>query len=81
MINKKIINDVFSNYGRILSEYIYLSKFKKGSLNKYVKISGSKYLEDIKTNNKKVIFSSQDNGRHNETSWATAILEILGQLI
>ena len=56
--NKKIINDVFSNYGRILSEYIYLSKFKKGSLNKYVKISGSKYLEDIKTNNKKVIFIS-----------------------
>ena len=56
--NKKIINDVFSNYGRILSEYIYLSKFKKGSLNKYVKINGSKYLEDIKTNNKKVVFIS-----------------------
>ena len=55
---KKIINDVFSNYGRILSEYIYLSKFKKGSLNKYVKINGSKYLEDIKTNNKKVVFIS-----------------------
>tara|TARA_A100001035_G_scaffold256984_1_gene232673 strand:+ start:216 stop:335 length:120 start_codon:yes stop_codon:yes gene_type:complete len=28
-----------------------------------------------------VIFSLQDNGRHNETSWATAILEILGKLI
>ncbi len=56
--NEKIINDVFSNYGRILSEYVYLNKFKKGSLNKFVKIIGSKYLEDIKTNNKKVVFIS-----------------------
>ena len=44
--------------------------------------SGVKNIKDsFDSNNKKVIFSSQDNGRHNETSWATAILEILGQLI
>ena len=37
--------------------------------------------ESLDSNNKKVIFSFQDNGGHNETSWATAILEILGKLI
>ena len=44
--------------------------------------SGVKKIEDsLKSNNKKVIFSYQENGHHNETSWATAILEILGKLI
>ena len=44
--------------------------------------SGVKNIKDsFDSNNKKVIFSLQDNGRHNETSWATAILEILGKLI
>ena len=44
--------------------------------------SGVKNIKDsFDSNNKKVIFSFQDNGRHNETSWATAILEILGKLI
>ena len=44
--------------------------------------SGVKNIkESLDSNNKKVIFSFQDNGRHNETSWATAILEILGKLI
>tara|TARA_B100002019_G_scaffold597_1_gene478 strand:+ start:143 stop:970 length:828 start_codon:yes stop_codon:yes gene_type:complete len=44
--------------------------------------SGVKNIKDsFDSNNKKVIFSFQDNGRHNETSWAKAILEILGKLI
>ena len=44
--------------------------------------SGVKNIkESLDSNNKKVIFSFQENGRHNETSWATAILEILGKLI
>ena len=44
--------------------------------------SGVKKIEDsLKSNNKKVIFSYQENGHHNETSWATAILDILGKLI
>ena len=46
----KIVKNVFSNYGRILSDYIYLSKFKNG-----IRIN---YLEDIKSNNKKVVFVS-----------------------
>ena len=44
--------------------------------------SGVKKIEDsLKSNNKKVIFSYQENGHHNETSWATAVLDILGKLI
>ena len=44
--------------------------------------SGVKKIEDsLKSNNKKVIFSYQENGHHNETSWATAIIDILGKLI
>ena len=44
--------------------------------------SGVKNIKDsFDSNNKKVIFSFQDNGHHNETSWATAILDILGKLI
>tara|TARA_Y100000591_G_scaffold329704_1_gene358857 strand:+ start:6300 stop:7166 length:867 start_codon:yes stop_codon:yes gene_type:complete len=54
----KIVKNVFSNYGRILSDYIYLSKFKNGILKNYINIEGINYLEDIKSNNKKVVFVS-----------------------
>ena len=54
---KKIVNNVFSNYGRILSEYVYLSKFK-GSLKKNITLIGESYLREIKQKNKKVIFVS-----------------------
>jgi len=63
-IDKKIINtnkvvdDVFSNYGRILSDYVFLKDFKNGSLKKYVNIKGNNYLEEIKNQNKKVVFVS-----------------------
>ena len=52
------VKDVFSNYGRILSDYVYLNNFRKGSLNKYVNIIGQDYLEEIKYKNKKVVFVS-----------------------
>ena len=56
--NKIVVKDVFANYGRILSDYVYLKNFKKGSLNKYVNIKGQNYLEEIKSKNKKVVFVS-----------------------
>ena len=49
---------MFSNYGRILSDYVYLNNFRKGSLNKYVNVIGQNYLEEIKDKNKKVVFVS-----------------------
>ncbi len=54
----KIVHEVFSNYGRILSEYMFLKKFKNGSLKKYINIKGQNYLEEIKSKNKKVVFIS-----------------------
>ena len=53
-----IVNQVYANYGRILSEYVFLKQFKKGSLSKFVTIEGKDYLEDIKLNNKRVVFVS-----------------------
>ena len=31
---EKLVDDVFSNYGRILSDYVFLNNFKDGSLKK-----------------------------------------------
>ena len=53
----KFTEEVFSNYGRILSDYIFLNKFKT-SLRKHVNIKGENYLQEIKKNNKKVVFVS-----------------------
>ena len=38
----------FLNYGRILSEYVYLKNFREGNLRKYVNIEGNNYLSEIK---------------------------------
>ena len=55
---KSIINNMWGNYGRILSEYIYLKKFKKNNLNKFIEIEGLNYLNEIKNNNEQVVFIS-----------------------
>ena len=54
----EIVKEVFSNYGRILSEYVFLSEFKNGNLRKYIDIKGGEYLKEIKSKNKRVIFIS-----------------------
>ena len=56
--SKKIIDEVFSNYGRILSEYIFLKNFKNGKLKKHVKVYGGEILDEIKRKNKRVVFIS-----------------------
>ena len=55
---KKIIKEMWGNYGRILAEYPYLKKFKKNIFNHYISIEGEEHLEEIKKNKKKVIFVS-----------------------
>ena len=55
---EQIIKKMWGNYGRILSEYSYLKKFKKNDLSSYIKIEGSEYLKEIKENKKKVVFIS-----------------------
>ena len=55
---EQIIKKMWGNYGRILSEYPYLKKFKKNNLNNYIKIEGLEHLKEIKENKKKVVFVS-----------------------
>ncbi len=55
---KFIINNMWGNYGRILSEYIYLKQFRKNNLNQFVEIEGLNYLNEIKNNNEQAVFIS-----------------------
>ena len=50
---KSIINNMWGNYGRILSEYVYLKQFKKNNLIQFIEIEGLNYLNEIKKNNNK----------------------------
>ena len=45
---KKITREMWGNYGRMLSEYPYIPKFRKGDLDKYIKIENIEKLEEIK---------------------------------
>ena len=56
-INKISIN-MWSNYGRILSEYVFIKDFKNQKLKILLKIEGQEILEKIKKDNKPVIFIS-----------------------
>ena len=51
---KRITHKMWENYGRILSEYIFMKKFRKYNFH----IEGQEILEEIKKNNKPVIFIS-----------------------
>ena len=55
---KNIENLMWNNYGRIFAEYIFLKDFRYGKLASEVQIEGQEILNDIKKNNKQVIFIS-----------------------
>ena len=55
---KNIENLMWNNYGRIFAEYIFLKDFRYGKLASEVQIEGREILNDIKENNKQVIFIS-----------------------
>ena len=55
---QEIIKKMWGNYGRILSEYIYIKEFRKNNLNQFIEIEGLEYLNEIKKNNKQVVFVS-----------------------
>ena len=55
----EIINDMWSNIGRTFAEYVFLKDFKFNRTNfEHMKINGANYLDEIKRNNKPVIFYS-----------------------
>ena len=43
-----ISKEMWGNYGRILSEYPFISNFRKGNLKKYIKVENIEKLEEIK---------------------------------
>ncbi len=53
-----IIKNMWGNYGRILSEYIFLKKFRQNYFDNFLEIHGIEYLNEIKNNNEQVIFVS-----------------------
>ena len=55
---KFIIKNMWGNYGRILSEYIYLKQFRKNNLDQFIEIEGTNYLNEIKKNSERVVFIS-----------------------
>ena len=55
---KKISKEMWSNYGRILAEYIFIKKIRNSKNNDNFKIIGQEILEKIKENNEPVIFVS-----------------------
>ena len=50
--------NVLGNYGRILAEYPFLKDFRNNNLSNYIQIDGIDNLENIKKNNKPVVFIS-----------------------
>ena len=55
---KKISKNMWSNYGRIFSDYMYLKNFRSSKLDKYLIFNGKKILEKINDDKKPVIFIS-----------------------
>ena len=53
-----IQNKMWSNYGRILSDYVFMKNFRKNTLNNNLKIEGKEILENIKKDGSPVIFIS-----------------------
>ncbi len=54
----KITRSMWNNYGRFFAEYVFIKNYRNGNLASKINIEGQEILEDIKKNNKQVIFIS-----------------------
>ena len=54
----KITKLMWNNYGRVFAEYMFIKDFRTGKLNKNIELKGQEILEEIKKNNKPVVFIS-----------------------
>ena len=70
-----ITNNMWGNYGRILSEYIFLKKFRNNDLDKYLEIKGIEILNQIRIKNERVVFVS---GHFNNFELMAMIIEKAG---
>ena len=55
---QKMTNSMWTNYGRIFAEYIFIKNYRFGNLSSFIDIDGEEILDDIKLTNKQVIFIS-----------------------
>ena len=55
---KIIIDNMWGNYGRILSEYVFLKQFKKNKLGDFLEIKGFQILDEINKKKEQVVFVS-----------------------
>ncbi len=55
---KIIIKNMWGNYGRILSEYMFIKDFRNEKLNEYIEVVGLENLKNIKEKNLPVVFVS-----------------------
>ena len=53
-----IIKKMWKNYGRILSEYVFIKNFRNLEYQKFLTIEGKEILNEIKYSNKPVVFVS-----------------------
>ena len=58
LLIKNYKKDMWNYYGKILAEYIFLKNFRNDTSNKYINVEGENFLNEIKTNNERVIFVS-----------------------
>ena len=72
---KKIIEEMWENYGRILAEYPFLKKFKTNEFKNYITVEGQENLSDIKIKKKKAVFVS---GHFNNFELMAMQLENMG---
>ena len=53
-----IIQKMWKNYGRILSEYIFIKNFRNSKYKKFLEINGQEILDEIKASREPVVFIS-----------------------
>ena len=54
----KMVNLMWNNYGRVFAEYVFIKNFRLGKLSSKIKVDGQEILDEIKNQNKQVIFFS-----------------------
>ena len=54
----KVANLMWSNYGNVFAEFMFLKSFRYGNLSSKIQVDGQDILDEIKKSNKQVIFIS-----------------------
>ena len=57
-LKRNILNKMWTGYGKILAEYMFVKNFREGASEKFFEIKGQNILEKIKFSNDPVIFIS-----------------------